>query len=312
MNKDALEKAEMIRAMAEGNPIGDHLHALATEGRTPVLALGHCVLRIGESGPILRELVAKAAEGTTLTDAEELLLFRGLYILGGARDPLTFKPLLRLLRLPDEQLGDLLGDCITEALSRIVAGVFDDDADTLMNAIADPSIDEFVRNALFGAATYLTWEGRIDREPFIAFLERFHRERLADAGDMAWAGWLEAISLLPVSEMAPLVHEAFRNGWIDPVWLDPADFDEDLARAVRALDDPLRFQQVHLGYIEDVLADLEKFDHADDAGEDWRSSWDDPMDERPAPVTNPWRDVGRNDPCPCGSGKKAKKCCLGV
>ncbi|RWK45049.1 MAG: hypothetical protein EOR45_38715, partial [Mesorhizobium sp.] len=24
----------------------------------------------------------------------------------------------------------------------------------------------------------------------------------------------------------------------------------------------------------------------------------------------PWRHVGRNDPCPCGSGKKAKKCCL--
>ena len=22
--------------------------------------------------------------------------------------------------------------------------------------------------------------------------------------------------------------------------------------------------------------------------------------------------VGRNDPCPCGSGKKYKKCCLGI
>jgi Protein of unknown function (DUF1186)/SEC-C motif len=27
-----------------------------------------------------------------------------------------------------------------------------------------------------------------------------------------------------------------------------------------------------------------------------------------APVSNPYRDVGRNDPCPCGSGKKFKKC----
>lgn len=26
------------------------------------------------------------------------------------------------------------------------------------------------------------------------------------------------------------------------------------------------------------------------------------------PVRNPLRDVGRNDPCPCGSGKKFKKC----
>ncbi|MFO1434953.1 MAG: SEC-C metal-binding domain-containing protein [Gammaproteobacteria bacterium] len=27
-----------------------------------------------------------------------------------------------------------------------------------------------------------------------------------------------------------------------------------------------------------------------------------------APARNPLRDVGRNDPCPCGSGKKFKKC----
>jgi uncharacterized protein YecA (UPF0149 family) len=27
-------------------------------------------------------------------------------------------------------------------------------------------------------------------------------------------------------------------------------------------------------------------------------------------ITNPMRNVGRNDPCPCGSGKKFKKCCL--
>jgi preprotein translocase subunit SecA len=40
-------------------------------------------------------------------------------------------------------------------------------------------------------------------------------------------------------------------------------------------------------------------------------------DEAPAPseqefgtpVINPTRMIGRNDPCPCGSGKKFKKCC---
>ena len=26
------------------------------------------------------------------------------------------------------------------------------------------------------------------------------------------------------------------------------------------------------------------------------------------PVRNPLKDVGRNDPCPCGSGAKFKKC----
>ena len=27
------------------------------------------------------------------------------------------------------------------------------------------------------------------------------------------------------------------------------------------------------------------------------------------PYVNPYAGIGRNDPCPCGSGKKFKKCC---
>lgn len=29
----------------------------------------------------------------------------------------------------------------------------------------------------------------------------------------------------------------------------------------------------------------------------------------PAPYVRPDPKVGRNEPCPCGSGKKSKKCC---
>ncbi len=30
---------------------------------------------------------------------------------------------------------------------------------------------------------------------------------------------------------------------------------------------------------------------------------------KPKPVRRTGKKVGRNDPCPCGSGKKYKKCC---
>ena len=46
--------------------------------------------------------------------------------------------------------------------------------------------------------------------------------------------------------------------------------------------------------------------------EDWPwaevdESWDEPA---PVPYINPLRYIGRNDPCPCGSGKKFKNCHL--
>jgi preprotein translocase subunit SecA len=34
-----------------------------------------------------------------------------------------------------------------------------------------------------------------------------------------------------------------------------------------------------------------------------------PAPPRPAPRTASGEKVGRNDPCPCGSGKKYKRCC---
>jgi uncharacterized protein YecA (UPF0149 family) len=35
-----------------------------------------------------------------------------------------------------------------------------------------------------------------------------------------------------------------------------------------------------------------------------------PMGHHPTPVQRARGKVGRNEPCPCGSGKKFKKCCL--
>ncbi len=36
-----------------------------------------------------------------------------------------------------------------------------------------------------------------------------------------------------------------------------------------------------------------------------------PVDQAVEPIRNFEQRVGRNDPCPCGSGKKYKNCCLG-
>jgi hypothetical protein len=68
------------------------------------------------------------------------------------------------LRHPYEELDFRLGDAVTESMAKIVAGVFDGDTDTLFALIADSSIDGFVREALFGAASFLARERRIDRD----------------------------------------------------------------------------------------------------------------------------------------------------
>ncbi|RWC27534.1 MAG: hypothetical protein EOS27_21370 [Mesorhizobium sp.] len=98
--------------------------------------------------------------------------------------------------------------------------------------------------------------------------------------------------------------------------LERHHFDDDLCAAEKAPDDIERFESANLGYIEDVLAALDwtrGLDPGDSIGldeNDWKLPWPDRDWSDITPVTNPLRDVGRNDPCPCGSGKKFKKCCL--
>lgn len=84
-----------------------------------------------------------------------------------------------------------------------------------------------------------------------------------------------------------------------------------LAEAECAPDDVGRFARANLGYIEDVLESLDwtRGTEEDFVDEDEEPAWPGFAQLR-EPIRNPWRHVGRNDPCPCGSGKKAKKCCL--
>ena len=309
------EELEAILGDGENTPdlgsIEEYLDAVATEPILPDFAIGMCVARIEESAPKLRAALLRAAKGEALSDDEGLLLFRGLHILGGARDREACQPLLRLLQRPTEEIDDLIGNTVTESLASIVTGVFDDDVDALFALIIDSSIDGFIREALFGAATFLAWENRIQRDRYREFLVRFYQERPAEDGDQAWAGWLQAITLLGLRDLVPLVDSAFREERIPEEWIDRPEFDEDLATTERAPDDIDRFTQNNLGYIGDVLVSLDwtrgTEDVFDEDGEE--ALWTDVVYPN-EPVRNPWRHVGRNDPCPCGSGKKAKKCCL--
>ena len=127
------------------SPIEDYVHAVATERKLPSLAVGICTLRIEDAAPKLRACWTGQRTARSLSDDEGRLLFRGIHILGAARDSQACQPLLRLLRLPFQDLDDLLGDAVTESMAKIVAGVFDGDTDALFALMIDSSIDGFIR-----------------------------------------------------------------------------------------------------------------------------------------------------------------------
>jgi uncharacterized protein len=276
----------------------------------PDLALALALLQPDRIADATLRVIEAAAWGEALSRRDENLLFWGIHVLGAARQERAFRPLMRLLRLSSDRLDELLGDAMTETLPRIVAGAFDGDAQELMAVIADPSLDDSLRWQLFGALAFLTQVGRINRTETIRFLHRFDDERLAVEGDIAWEGWAEAIALLGLREMAERLNAALRDGRVTEEISGREWFEEMLRRAEAGPEDLTRFTDERLGYIEDLVAELDWVPHPDDADEDLGLEGASLDVDVPEPAINSLRHVGRNDPCPCGSGKKFKKCCL--
>jgi hypothetical protein len=224
-------------------PLEEHLQERGESVGLPAFSIGLCAIRYEQAGPVFRTMLDRAAAGENLDGNESLFFFRGLHITGGRRDTLAFKPLLRFLRRPPVEVEDLLGDATTETLTRIVAGVFDGDVAALLDAIVDTTIDDTVRDALIGAGTFLTWEGRIPREQFVALLRSFPAERLAPDGDLAWYGWMNAIALLGLRDMQPAVMAAAEHGALSGELWEPEYFESDLAAAEHAPEDIERFKK---------------------------------------------------------------------
>lgn len=302
-------------------PIETYLRELATSEDLPDLAIRACVLRYEEASPILHALLARAIAGEDLSDDDALLLFRGLYVVAERRDREACRPLLSLLGRPDEELEWLLGDGLTQSMARIVASVFDGDADGLFAAIEDQERDEYARSSAFGAATFLTFDGRIERARMTQFLEHFHQQRLFDDLDFTWIDWAETIAMLGLTALAPLVEKEWSKNDILQDMVELKEFKEELAKAVDTPNDPEPLKIYGLGYIDDAVAALDWTRGSSEQDEDEGDAlWEPDEDEDgrpwessediPQPFHNPLRHVGRNDPCPCGSGKKAKRCCL--
>ena len=274
-------------------PIQQHIDALSAGVGYPRDAVAACLARPEQATRPLRALLQRAARGTPSSEAEAAQLFLGLHILAKLRDTQTFLPLMRLLRRPFKEVDDLIGDGVTTTLPLIIASVFDGDEEALFEIIADASFDGLMRDAVWRAATYLTFAGEIERERTRAFILRFDAERLAPKGDMAWVGWLGAIAYLGFGDIAASIGAIWIDQRLPPEAMTRRRFDADLAAALRTPDDANRFSP-DMGMIDDIEVALS-----------W-ADWDGP----PAPIVNAMRNVGRNDACPCGSGRKAKKCCL--
>jgi hypothetical protein len=240
---------------------------------------------------------------------EENGVFIAFHLLGQWREQSAYRTLARFLRRPNIEL--ILGDATTETCHRVMASVFDGDPSPIYELIRDSEADEFVRSRIFDTLVILVFRGELDRTAVADFLRSAFDDLQPREQSAVWDGWQGAISLLALTELAPLVREAFGRGLIDETATSLKNFEDDLRRACTGHPlQPWEHKEYEpFGDVVDELSNWAGFkpkQPREQSASGWRP---DPWPAMPA--RNPLRNVGRNDPCPCGSGKKFKKCCLG-
>lgn len=237
-------------------------------------------------------------------------LFFAFHLLGEWRVRSAYRVLTRFLRMPDDVLEPILGDAKAVTAHRVMAAVFDGDPESLRGIVYDVAADEFIRSRMIDAIAVLTLRGDLSR----AWSEQFMREcydRIEPQEDCyAWAGWQGSIAALGFADLKPLVEQAFARGSIDKMWLKFTDFEADLQYSLDHPDAEPAHAGDKLTLFGDTIEELSTWAgfKPETPGSADRASLR-PL-SRYDPERNPFRKVGRNDPCPCGSGKKFKKCCL--
>ena len=269
----------------------------------------------------LRELNKASLDLKGSLDREEwFLTMFSIYTLSYFRETSALEPILAICKQPIEYTDELLGDCITESLHRILASTYNGGFESFKPIILDAQLDEFVRASVFRTFIVLYHWKEITREDFADFVSQILDNASED--DTSLLLELEdACYILKNEQLLAKLTEI-----IDPAELDisftgnreiRAEFPIESQKRINFLEkyshyaplsDPIAEMSTWSGFHEELSKPKEMYKHkrAPKNGASKLGFNSDAI----LPLERAIPKLGRNDPCYCLSGKKYKKCCL--
>ena len=266
----------------------------------PNAALMWSLAHWNEAAPEFLALLEAYAAGAGDPNLEIDALFFIVHLCGDRGEKRAFRPLCQIM-LDEERLIEILGDVATvETLKGVLIKCFDGDAAPLRTVIESTDAESITRGEALLALAWLARDGRYPEQAFRDYIGQLFREMQPAEPDYVWYNLVVTAAVLGYQEFALTSARLIKDGLVPEEWLTAAELPDLLAAGDPAGKAGLEAEEVV------------PFDHVITALADW--PWDDDFDDEEEavqePLINPLRHVGRNDPCPCGSGKKFKNCHL--
>ena len=225
-------------------------------------------------------------------------------------------PMLARLAKTPEFLTGLLGDAVDFTLAPMFISLFGHEPRMLQEIVESGSADPDVKACALTALAYAAASGLTDHaaiEHWLAGLPALWEK--APDHETCFDGFAHAVALLGAQDLAPLARAAFEGGLSHEELMEREEFEEIHALAREERNPLASFEREGLAPFSDALTSLAAVEAAiqlaaQESPEDYDDGLPEDLDSPAETVVNPNRTIGRNDPCPCGSGKKFKKCCL--
>jgi hypothetical protein len=322
-------EAELDRIVAD---LDDGIDSLPVEAIDE--AREHRDLMVPRLIRVIRDATAAAREGDL---PEGNAHFFALFLLSEFQAAESLPSIVEAISLPGELPEDLFDDAVTEAVGRILAQFAGDTPQVFDELIANPDVNEYVRWEAARAYLLLVRDGRMTRAEAAARLKSRLRWAIDREDFEITAPLINELANLAPGDAIELVREAFERDMVDTFTMSEGDFERCLADGEAGVQRNLA--ALPSTGIVDTIAELSSWaSFDDDSWEDfhdeaWEDFNDEPperqtpvfvprppvLDEQPVfsmvgpiaePIVSHRAHTGRNDPCPCGSGKKFKKCCM--
>ncbi len=293
-------------------------------GDFPRHALQEAVARREEIMPELLRILRETKENIDqIAEQEDYMAhIYAMFLLAQFREPRAYPLLVDLFSLPDEAVRDAMGFLVTEDLQRLLASVCGGDTGPIKELAENVQVDEYVRSAALYALLVLVVEEEIPREEAMSYYRHLLRGGLERKFSHVWNGLVGCCTNLYPEEVMADIEQAFADGLVEEDFIDMEFVQEALDRGKERVLQELRRDR-HNHYVHDVIREMEWWYcfQPEPPQPGWKPAPRLPESPR-APVLpaqpavqgrqlpiRAEKKVGRNDPCPCGSGKKYKKCC---
>ena len=248
----------------------------------------------------------------------------------------AFPLFIEILELDDETCDRILGDHLTESMGSLVGSVATiDDIERIKAVVENTKLDTYQRLAALNALIVMNTRGIYARNDLLAFLGHL-LDTYSDDFDFlnSVVAYCHEVS---GRTLFPRIRKLYKEKAVDPYLLREEDyeFDPDIPEEQEALHNVEKLK--YLQPITDTIESMSWWACFKDEERDkqrelalnalWdnipmakavnkemekrkeKDNLDDKIEYSATPIVKGAK-VGRNEPCPCGSGKKYKKCCL--